>query len=235
MNYIDIFALLIIFLGILIGYNQGFIKSVFNVVNIILSILIGLIFYGMVSKDITENPQIIPTVVHFSEASEMLGGIENEKISVYEKPYNQIEILINNSDLPYPIDRLLLKNIKNQAFADKGIETLGDYLGQTIGSMTVNYVSFVIVFSISFIIIMILISIADYVLEFPVLHSMDSVAGAIGGFVQGLLVLNVVFLAVPMVLTFLPFDELMRFVDGSSLSKFYYENNLLIKILRGVI
>ena len=51
MNYIDIFALLIIFLGILIGYNQGFIKSVFNVVNIILSILIGLIFYGMVSKD----------------------------------------------------------------------------------------------------------------------------------------------------------------------------------------
>ena len=235
MNYIDLFALLIIFLGILIGYNQGFIKSIFNVVNIILSILIGLIFYGAVSKNITENPQIMPTVIHFSEASEMLGGIENEKISVYENSYDNIEALVNNAQLPYPVNKLLLKNVDNQTFAAQNIETLGDYLGLTIGSMTINYVGFAIVFLISFVILMILISIADYVLEFPVLHSMDSVAGAIGGFVQGLLFLNVIFLIVPLVLTFLPFDELMHFVEGSSFAGFYYDNSLLIKILRGVI
>ena len=235
MNYIDLFALLIIFLGILVGYNQGFLKSVFNVANIILSLLIGLAFYGMVSKDIIENEQIIPTVIHFSEASEMLGGIENESISVYEKSYSELEILIENSDLPYPIGRLVLKNIENQAFAKDGIETLGDYLGLTIGSMTVNYVSFTIVFLISFSVLMILISLADYVFEFPILHSMDSVAGAIGGFLQGLLFLNMIFLIVPLVLAFLPCDELMHFVDGSSISRFYYEHNILIKIIKGII
>ena len=62
MNYIDIFAVLIILVGILVGYNQGFLKSIFNIVNIIISILIGLVFYGAVTKDITANPQILPIV-----------------------------------------------------------------------------------------------------------------------------------------------------------------------------
>ena len=235
MNYIDMFAILLLALSVLVGYNQGFLKSIFNIANIILSILIGLVFYGVAAKDIAANPQIIPTVVHFSEASEMLGGIENEQISVYERPTNEIQIMVENVELPYPLTKLLIKNIEKQAFASKGIETLGDYLGQTIGSMTINYVSFLMVFAISYIIFIALISVADYVVEFPVLRSMDAVAGAIGGFAQGLLLLNVVFLIIPMVLTFLPFEELVHFVEGSSFSKLYYYQNVLIKLLRGVI
>ena len=235
MNYIDMFAILVLVLGILIGYNQGFLKSMFNIVNIILSVLIGLVFYGVVAKNITSNPQIIPTVIHFSEASELLGGIENESISVYEKSFEEIQILIKSLNMPYPLDELLEKNVENQAFASKGIEKLGDYLGQTIGSMSVNYISFVIVFAISFGVLIVLISMADYILKFPVMRSMDAVAGGIGGLLQGFLLLNVIFLAVPLVLTFLPFDELAKFVDGSSFSGLYYYHHLIIKILRGVI
>jgi len=235
MNYIDLFAVLIIVLSILVGYNQGFLKSIFNIVNIILSILIGLVFYGLVAKDITSNPQILPTVVHFSESSELLGGIENERVSVYEKTYEEIEVLADSLNLPYPVTRLLDKNIQNQSFASKGIESLGEYLGYTIGNMTINYISFLIVFFISFVIIFALINIGDYVLELPVLRSMDAVAGGIGGFVQGLLILNVIFLAIPLVLAFLPFEELVQFVEGSSFSKMYYYQNILTKIISGVI
>ena len=234
MNLIDLFAMMILALGILIGYNQGVIKSMFNVVNIILSILIGLLFYGLVAKDITnDNPQVVPTVVHFSESSELLGGIENERISVYEKSNEELMALVDSLQLPYPLTRLLEKNIENQVYAVKGIETLGDYLGQTIGHMTLNYISFVIVFAISFLVLMVIISIGDYVFDFPVLRSRDSIAGGIGGFIQGLLVLNVIFLVVPLVLAFLPFDELKQFVDGSSFAKLYYYQNILTKIIRG--
>jgi len=226
MNYIDIFAVLIILVGILVGYNQGFLKSIFNIVNIIISILIGLVFYGAVTKDITANPQILPTVIHFSEASEMLGGIEVEKISVYERTLDDITIIVNDADLPYPVA---------EAFASQGYYTLGDYLQQTIGSMTINYVSFVIVFFIVFLVFMVLISISDYVFSFPVLHSMDSVAGGIGGFAQALLLLNIVFLAIPLILTFLPFDELVNMTQSSWFSKIYYFHNLLIKMIRGTI
>lgn len=235
MNYIDLFAVLLLVLWILIGYNQGFLKSVFNIANIILSLLIALIFYGVVARDITQDPQIVPTVVHFSEASELLGGIETESISIYEKPVDELNTLVENTRLPYPLARLMKKNIENQAFASKGIESLGGYLGQTIGSMTINYISFLIIFAISYIILMILISVADYSIDFPVLRSMDAVAGGIGGFIQGLLLLNVIFLAVPLVLAFLPFDELMHFVENSSFAKLYYYQNFLIKLIRGII
>lgn len=235
MNYIDLFAVLLVVLWILIGYNQGFLKSICNVANIILSLVIALIFYGIMANDITDDPQIIPTVVHFSEASELLGGIETESISIYERPIEELNTLVENTSLPFPLARLLQKNLENQAFASKGIDTLGDYLGQTIGSMTINYISFIIVFAISYTILMILISVADYATDFPVLQSMDAVAGGIGGFIQGLLLLNVIFLGVPLILAFLPFEELMHFVENSSFAKVYYYQNILIRLIRGII
>ncbi|MEX1377060.1 MAG: CvpA family protein [Eubacteriales bacterium] len=235
MNYIDLFAIAVVLLGILVGYNQGFLKSLFNIVNIILSIFIGLLFYGLVSKDIASNPQILPAVIHFSEASELLGGIENEKISVYDKSVEEMEKIIDNLSLPYPQAKLLKKNIQDQAFASKSVDKLGDYMGLTIGNMTLNYISFVIVFGVSFLILTVLISLGDYVFEYPVLRSMDSVAGGIGGFIQGLLILNVIFLAIPLILAFLPFDELIKFVNGSTFSKLYYYKNILTKIITGII
>lgn len=117
MNYIDMFAILILILSILVGYNQGFLKSVFNIINIFLSIIIALLFYGVLARDIASDPQVVPTIVHFSESSQLLGGIENERITVYEKSYEEIESLIENTKLPHPVARLLEKNIKNQAFA----------------------------------------------------------------------------------------------------------------------
>ena len=229
------FAIAILLLGILIGYNQGFLKSLFNIINIFLSIFIGLIFYGLVARDIASNPSIMPAVIHFSEASELLGGIENERISVYDKSFEEIEQIIDNLNLPYPQAKLLKKNIQDQAFASQSVYNLGDYMGLTIGNMTINYISFVIAFGISFIVLIVLISLGDYIFEYPVLRSMDSVAGGIGGFIQALLILNVIFLAVPLILAFLPFDELVKFINGSMFSKLYYYRNILTKLITGII
>lgn len=235
MNYIDIFVIMVLCISILIGYNQGFIKSLFNIANIVISILIGLLFYGAIANSIVREEQVMPTIVHFSESSEMLDGIENERISIYEKSYEEISTLVDNVKLPHPLDSLLMKNIKKHSFDSTGETTLGDYLGKTIGHMTINYISFIIGFFVSFFILFIVINVVDYVVGFSVLRSMDSVAGGIGGLIQGLILVNIIFLIVPLILAFLPFDELLQFVDSSSFSRVYYYSNILTKLISGVI
>ncbi len=112
----------------LIGWNQGFIKSAFTLANFFISVLIALIFYPAVSTNIAVDENIVPTIVHFSESSQMLGGIEYESINIYNVSYEEIEGIFANLKLPHPLANLALTNISNQEYASIGRATLGDYL-----------------------------------------------------------------------------------------------------------
>ncbi len=178
---------------------------------------------------------IVPTIVHFSESSQMLGGIEYESINIYNVSYEEIEGIFANLKLPHPLANLALENISNQEYASIGKATLGDYLGLTIGHMSLNIMSFVIVFAISFVLFSIIINVTDYVFGFPMLKMMDSPAGAVLGLFLGMGLVNVVFMAVPLVLAFLPFDEIIGYVNGSNFVNTYYYNNFLINLIKGTI
>ena len=98
--------------------------------------------------------------------------------------------------------------------------------------MAVNIVCFLAVFASLYIGITIIINLCDYIIGFPVLKYMDSAAGAILGFLQGMLILFIIFLVVPLVLAFLPFEELTTLIDNSSFATFYYRSNFIIDMPR---
>ncbi len=101
--------------------------------------------------------------------------------------------------------------------------------------MSLNIMSFVIVFAISFVLFSIIINVTDYVFGFPMLKMMDSPAGAVLGLFLGMGLVSVVFMAVPLVLAFLPFDEIIGYVNGSNFVNTYYYNNFLINLIKGTI
>lgn len=235
MSYIDIGILGIFVVCVLIGFNQGFLKAGLNCVNFFLSLLLALMFRGSLAGIITADPQIIPTIIHFSESSEMLGSVENVRLSIYNLTPEVLESILSNVQLPHPLEALLLSNIQTQAFAAQGLSTLGEYLSMTIAHMSINIVSMLTAFVISFVSIALLIHMVDSTVKFPVLRYMDGSAGAILGFLQGMLLLFVVFLCVPLILAFLPFDELTALIDASSFATFYYRSNFVIDMIKGII
>lgn len=50
----------------------------------------------------------------------------------------------SNADLPYPVAKNIADNIAKEQFADSGIVTLGDYFNQTIVSLFINILVFLL-------------------------------------------------------------------------------------------
>lgn len=235
MSYIDLGILGVFMLCILVGYNQGFLKAIFVFANFFVSLFFAFILHKSLAQSLVADGQVLSTIIHFSEASDMLKNVETVRLSIYDITPSSLEQILSYVKLSHPLDILLMENIQNQAFASIGLTTIGEYLGMTIANMAVNIVCFIAVFISLYVCIAIIINLCDYVIGFPVLKYMDSAAGAILGFLQGMLILFIIFLAVPLILAFLPFEELTALINNSSFATFYYRSNFIIDMIKGVI
>ncbi len=59
--------------------------------------------------------------------------------------------------------------------------------------------------------------------------------GGLLGFLRGGLLLFVLFMLVPVMLAFLPFEELQIILSESQLATFFYKGNFMIDLIRGLI
>lgn len=235
MSIVDIAIFGILLLCMVAGYYQGFLRSALGMANFFVSMLGAWAIHGALARALEKTHNLVPLLIYYSESSEMLGTVENVRTSIYELNGLQLSDLLSKLSLPHPLNSLLTTNIQNYAFAQSGVSTLGDYLSLTIAHMSVNIVSYLIVFFVLFISISIIIAMCDYVFKFPTLRYMDQVSGALIGFLQGVLLLFVIFIIVPVILAFLPFKEISQFIDNSQFANFYYHNNFILDTIKGVI
>ncbi len=234
MSIID-FAILGVFgLFILIGYHQGFLKAVLNFCNFFISLLGAWWLHSGLAKSF-QSVVKISDIIYYSESAEMLKSVENMRLVVSDLTPARLNEILSQLSLPHPLNKLLMHNVTNQVFADLNIVNLRDYLSMTIAHMAINIISFLVVFIIFYLIIALIINLSDYVFKLPVLKYLDNVGGSILGFLQGMMLLFVVFTIVPVILAFIPFDEIRNIIEGSNFARFYYHSNFIIDMIKGVI
>ena len=234
MSIVDIAILVVFGLFILIGYHQGFLKAVLNFCNFIISLLGAWWIHGGLAKSF-QSVIKVSDIIYYSESAEMLGTVENMRLVVSELTPAKLNEVLSGLNLPHPLSKLLMYNVTNQVFADQNIVNLKDYLSMTIASMAMNIIAFLVVFAIFYLVIALLINLSDYVFKLPVLKYLDTVGGSILGFLQGMLLLFVIFAFVPVVLAFVPFEEVRNIVEESSFARFYYHSNFVIDMIKGFI
>ena len=230
---LSIFALFI--LSAVIGYHKGFLKAVLNIATYFMSLLGAWWLYPQLAQTLKASGKVIPIIMNYSESSDMLGSVENVRSVATSLSPEALSDIIGKANLPHPLGILLTQNVGASAFAQDGLVTLGDYLAVTIANMTINIVCFLFVFFIFYLAFNLLISLYDYVFKLPVLKLFDSSSGILLGFLQGFLLMFLVFSIIPVILAFLPFDEILVFIEQSQLGNFYYHSNFIIDLIKGTI
>ena len=88
--------------------------------------------------------------------------------------------MVQKANLPTPIDTLLQHNLSAQVFRPLGslATNVGDYVNQTILSVSINVLCFLLCFVACFIVVHILINLVRAVFRFPVLKHLDCLAGS---------------------------------------------------------
>lgn len=233
MNIIDIIIIAIIGLCVLFGLYRGFIQTVLNLGGGLLSLVGSFWIFPKISDILSSNTDITRLISSYTDSASVLGDLDLSSQAVSGLTSSGVEAIVQKADLPYPIGTLLTHNLEQQVFSPLGTlaTNVGDYVNQTILSVSINVICFLLSFAICFIVFTILINLLRAVFRFPVLKHLDWLAGGAFGLLLGVLLCFVIFTVLPLMEGLIPIPEFRELVDASTLGTVFKNGNLIISIM----
>ena len=233
MNAIDIVIIAIIGLSTLFGLYRGFIQSVLNLGSGLLSVVGSFWLFPKLSDILSSNTGFTRFISTYTDSGILLGDLDLSNLAVNALSDQNVAAIVEKANLPAPLDTLLTHNLQKQVFAPLGdlAVSVGDYVNQTVLSVSINVLCFLLCFVICFVVTTIVINMLRAVFRFPVLKHFDWLMGGAFGFLLGVVLCFVVFTTLPLVESVIPIPEFRLLVDESQLGQFFENGNLIISIM----
>lgn len=231
LNLLDYIIIGIIALSTIYGLNRGFIQTIISLGGSILSILASLFVYSSLVSSLSTNASVINTLMYYTDAKYLIGDVDLANMKVVEATPEILSQLTDKVQLPMPLDELLIHNIQNRVFAPANIDSLSDYVSQTIISVSLNVLIFLACFFAFMIIISILLNLLNNVFHFRVLKHFEWLGSGIAGFVRGIIFVYLLFTILPLMQTIIPLEIFNNYITDSSLAPAFQNNALIIGIM----
>ena len=233
MNLIDYGIIAIIALCVLFGFYRGFIQSVLNLGGCLLSFVGSFLLFPKLADAVSGNTEITRMISSFTDSSSLLGDLDLSSQAVSNLSASNIEAIVQKANLPEPIGSLLQHNLAEKVFTPLGnlATNVGDYVNQTILSVSINVLCFIACFIVCFIVLTIVVNLLRSVFRFPLLKQLDWLAGGVFGFLMGCVLCFVFFTVMPLLESVVPLEQFRQLVDQSALAGIFQNGNLIISIM----
>ena len=230
---VDIIILLILGCGLLSGLYRGFIHSVLNLGSGLLSFVISFALYPKLADVVSGNPEVIRMISSFTDSESLLGDLDLSNRLVSALNPDSIAGIVEKANLPEPIGTLLGHNLAGQVFSPLGnlATNVGDYVNQTVISVSINVLCFLVCFIACFVLLTIFANLIRAVFRFPVLKQLDSLAGGVFGLLTGVLICFALLTLLPLLESVVPLPGFREAVDGSVLAGYFTNGSLIISIM----
>lgn len=233
MNLIDYGIVILILVFTLFGFYRGFLQSLLNLGGCLLSFAASFWLFPKLADAVSSNPEIVRMLSGYTDSGRTLGDLDLSSLTVNTLNTSGISEIVTKANLPDPLGRLLSENLSQQAFSPLGnlATNVGDYVNQTIISVSINVLSFIVCFIISFVLITLLINLLKSVFRFPLLKQLDWLVGGVFGFAIGTVTCFVIFTALPVLQSLIPIENFQQLVSESALAGIFQNGNLVISIM----
>lgn len=234
MNILDYAIVALLLLFTLYGVYKGFLPTLLSIGAYIVTWLLALVLMSIGTNAVKGNESLYNMMLYYTEGSEFVPDIELARTDIMQISSSELNQIIIESELPYPMGKEIIENVSTEAFASQNITTLGDYYNQTIVCVFINILSFLLIYLIVRIIIAFALGGIDYAWTLPKLRSGDALLGGGLGLIHGILAVFLLFMLLPLVLTaFGQFDLITNIVENSFFSPFFYRSNFLLSMIPG--
>ena len=233
MNAIDYGIVVLILVFTLFGFYRGFLQSLLNLGGCLLSFAASFWVFPKLADAISSNPEIVRMLSGYTDSGSVLGDLDLSSLSVNTLSATNISAIVDKAGLPDPIGRLLQANLAERAFSPLGnlATNVGDYINQTILSVSINVLSFIVCFILSFLVVTVVINLLKSVFRFPLLKQLDWLVGGTFGFVIGCILCFIFFTAMPVLQSLIPLPDFQQMVAESALAGIFQNGNLVISIM----
>lgn len=210
--FLDIILVLIILVNVYICYEKGLVKLAVGLIAVIASIILAVILYKPVSNMVIENTEIDEK-------------IENTIIENFTTD--------ENSENKEAEDNGFMKYIEK--YVDDTVnKTKNEIVVEAAGTIAVKVINIGVIlgiFIIARIVLILLTFITDIITELPILKQFNAVGGLLYGVIKSLLIIYAI-LAIAFFIVYVTGNTtIAEAISSSFVTKFFYNNNLLLTIL----
>lgn len=235
MNIIDIVIIAIIAASVIYGLYRGFVQTLLSVACCLISIVVAFAYGPKVADLVSSNQGVSSTLATYTDAVTRVGDYSLASTPVNQLSDGVIQQVLDSVALPESIASILRGNLKNQSFDGTGLNTVNDYVSNTVVAVAVNILSFIAVYAACYLVLSILVSLIKHVFELPLLKQMDWLAGGVFGLIRGGLVLYVIFLVIPILSTIIPLDTFNDHLAQSTLAPIFQSDGFFAQAIAGKI
>lgn len=238
---LDLFAIAFLFISALAAYKNGFVKTFFGFVSVILAILLACCFSKTLSEYIKESTEMDEWII------ESVTNIANNKTEL-EKEYTILsgenisgEILVEKEEsnevvpslggefiqfvetLPDTVGNIVdLEDVKNQTISNISIK---------IADVVINIFAWIIIYFAVRIIVAVVTVIFDGIMSIPILKSINNLTGLVIGLIVGVFRIYLVLAIIYFISNVTNAMFFVNFIQTSSLINAMYNNNLIINLI----
>lgn len=235
MNIVDYIIIGVILISVIFGLRRGFISGVLSLGSLLVSVFIAFQAYPTLAQNLQSNESLVNTLVHYTDASSRIKDLELALTPVTELTQSALDQVLENANLPAVFETFVRQNVAEKAFSAIGSVNISEYLNQTIISISLNILCFIICFAAAYVLLTFLSHMICYVFRLPVLRHLDALAGGVFGALRGMLIVMVFAAVVPIVLTISPIEQVQELIDASQLAGLFFRDNMITAIMQGTI
>ncbi|WP_352418777.1 CvpA family protein [Proteiniborus sp.] len=228
MNWVDICIFAILAINSIVGFNQGFIISIFNLVGLIVSYFIARLYYPIVAQFILNNQSMYDKLRSF---------VDKRLYSTFEDKSDAISSvsLFEGLNLPKPLIDMILKSPKVGSYTSELSETAIDIMSEALTRIFIDVISLIIAFVIARIAIIFVVRILSLFSELPLLKQFNKIFGLGFGLIKGMLIILIILAILTPFISVAPSGFLAEGIFDSEIGYYLYDNNILLKYLKNVI
>ena len=229
MNIIDIIILVILGLSLVAGMYKGFLASMLSLFGFCGAWVGAYATYGFLASTVSNNVDLMNIFKNLIGAADLFKTPELANLDVVNATAANIDQAVNEIGIPL-ISDLFRGNVSGQVFANQGLTKMYEYLNKTLLTSILNVLSFIIMFAIIYIAVLLLVNLLNNVFRFPELRHLDWFLGGVFGLVRGAVIVMLIFAVLPALssgLHSMKIDVLSDLLAGSTFATILQDNNFV--------
>ena len=213
---LDIIVIAFVLLGAFLGYKKGLVGVAISLISIILSIVLGLLFNGVIANGIYNDTTLGK-------------GIE-------QTIYNGINTTLNTNETDETeAENNMYENLVNSIVGPAKDALTNEQLAKTITMYILKGMSFIIIFVAVFVICYILQMVLNLVFDLPILHSVNQIGGIAAGVIKAVIKVYIVLAIISFLEPMSILEPVINYINSSAVTSFLYHNNVFVFLIKSGI
>lgn len=234
MNWLDLIVLGILLINVGIGWFKGLIRSMTNLISIILGFIIAKIYYLNVYNYLIENYDLYNKIK--LSISKNFNNIKfPENISTSDMSIEQLSKSTSESNYLQLIVESFFKSNNFKGLVEENITSYSEVFSSWLSEKILLIISMVIVFIVVFLSVRFIGYILDKIFKFPGLKGVNKLSGLAFGLAKGCFYGMLFILLITLVGPIFSKFNIIETLETSSIAIYFYKYNIIIYIFELII